>query len=287
MVPYAPGGGATLLARAIQRPLEKELGTKIIVENIAGGSTKVGTMEVLKAKPDGYTFLAFTPEGYVAYYYAQIYDFKIWEKLTLLGNLTIEPWGFVEVRDDSPFKTWADLVRAAKEKPGILTAGGSTSGGMTPLILKRITEIAGVEVQYVPFGGQGPAATALLGGHTDFRICTLPEAMPMVKAGKTRGLAISTDKRLEAIADVPTFKELGIGGSLWCPRGIAGPPNMDPNLVQFITKAIERATKDPEFIKLVENQLFYAVEYRIPDKMMQSAKEYDKEWGPRLAEAYK
>lgn len=287
IIPYSAGGGTDVLARTFQKPFEKELGTKILIENIPAGTTKVATMEAMKAKPDGYTIILMPDRAWVAYYYSKTYDTKVWEKFTPIGNLTTEPYGFVEVRVESPCKTWADLVKAAKENPGKLTCGGPGAGGMMELIMNDITKAAGVETRYVPFAGAGPSKTALLGGHIDFRVCQPTEAITMIRAGKTRGLAVSTDKRMEALPDVPTFKELGIGESITLTRSIWGPPNLPQNIVKIMTKAIEKATKDPDFVKVIENQLLYTVEYRLPDRVREDLKDFHKNWGPKLAESYK
>ncbi len=92
------------MARTFQNAFEKALGTKLIIENIPAGTTKVANLEVMKAKPDGYTIIL-NASGIVSDYYSGTYDSKIWEKLTPIGNLTTEPYGFVDVRAESPFKT--------------------------------------------------------------------------------------------------------------------------------------------------------------------------------------
>ncbi len=123
IIAMAPGGGADVLARTFKAPFEAALGTKLIIDNIPAGSTKVATMELMKAKPDGYTIILFGHAQWIINYYAGIYDTKVWEIATPIANLTSEPYGFIEVKADSPHKTWADLVKAAKEKPGQLTCG--------------------------------------------------------------------------------------------------------------------------------------------------------------------
>ncbi|TRZ92183.1 tripartite tricarboxylate transporter substrate binding protein, partial [bacterium] len=186
-----------------------------------------------------------------------------------------------------PFKTWADLVKAAKENPGKLSCGGPGAGGMMELIMNDITKASGVQTRYVPFAGAGPSKIALLGGHVDFRVCQPTEAITMIQAGKSRGLAVSTDKRMESLPDVPTFKELGIGGTIDLTRSIWGPPKLPSNLVNTLTKAIEKATKDPAFIKVAQDQLLYTVDYRLPEKMRSELLNFDKDFGPKLAEMYK
>ncbi|MFZ4437895.1 MAG: tripartite tricarboxylate transporter substrate binding protein [Syntrophales bacterium] len=165
IIPYAAGGGTDVLARALQKPLEKELGTKIVVDNIPAGSTKVGTMEGMKAKADGYTLLLMSDRAWPVFYYAKTYDTKVWEQLTPIANLTVEPMAFVEVKSTSPFKTWGDLVKAAKENPGKLSGG--IAGGTTTLMINEIAQNAGIKINVVPFGGAGPSKIAVLGSNEE------------------------------------------------------------------------------------------------------------------------
>jgi tripartite-type tricarboxylate transporter receptor subunit TctC len=287
IIPYSAGGGTDVLARTFQNAFEAALGTKLIIENIPAGTTKVATLEVMKAKPDGYTIILMSDPGWVAYFYSGTYDFKVWDKLTPIANLTTEPYGFVEVRAESPFQTWADLVKTAKEKPGKLTCGGPGAGGMMELIMMTITKNSGVETQYVPFAGAGPSRVAMLGGHIDFRVCQPTEAITMIRAGKTRGLAVSTDQRMEALPNVPTFKELNIGPTIILTRSIWGPPNLPPKIANTIGKAVEKAAKDPRFIKVIQEELLYTVEYRPAQRLVEETRNFDKYWGEMLKASYK
>ena len=285
--PFSPGGGNGLVALAFQKPFEKELGTRILVENIPGGTTKMGTLYVMNAKLDGYTLILMSDMSWVGYYYSKTYDTKMWEKLTPIGNLTTEPNGFFEVQVESPYKTWADLVKIAKENPGKLTCASAGAGGMQQLMVDEVSKAAGIEVKFVPFAGAGPSKIALLGGHVDFRICQVTEAIEMIRAGKTRGLAINTDKRLEALPDVPTFRELGILSLPSLTRSVWGPPKLPRHIVTLISRAIEKATKDPDFVKIVETQFLYKAEYRPPERVFEEVNNFDKKYGAKLAEANK
>ncbi len=286
IIPYGAGGGNDVLCRAFQPAFEKILGQRILIENIPAGGTKIATLELMKAKPDGYTLCFMSPQSWVGAYYQKTYDTKIWEKLTPVGNVSSEPTGFVEVRAESPFKTWADLVKAAKANPGKLSCGGP-GRGISESMHGIITKAAGIDVPYVPFGGAGPSKVALLGGHVDLRVCQPPEAITMIRAGKTRGLAVSTDARLAAMPDVPTFKELGIGKTYLMDRSIWAPAHLPPALLDTITKMIEKAAKDPEFNKLASDELLYTVNYKTPSQMKEDLLKFDKEFGPSLAEMYK
>ena len=186
IVPWSTGGGSDVLCRAFQPAFEKELGQRILIDNIPAGSTKVGTMDLMRAKPDGYTLL-FSNEAWISRYYAKTYDTKVWEQMTPIGNVTSEPLAFVEVRAESPFKTWGDLLKAAKENPGKLTCGNPGVGSPLDIVFKEVTEATGINVRYVPFAGGGPSKIAMLGGHIDFRLCQPPEAIAMIRAGKNQG----------------------------------------------------------------------------------------------------
>jgi tripartite-type tricarboxylate transporter receptor subunit TctC len=287
IIPFPPGGGNDIVGRAIQRPLEKELGTKIIMENIPGGATKVATLEVLKAKPDGYTIMILPDHAWLGLYYSKTYDTKMWEKITPIASMTSEPWGFIETRTESPYKTWADFVKAAKANPGKLSCGSPYSGGVMELIFAQMTKASGIEVTYVPFAGAGPAQVAMLGGHVDVRICMAPEAINMIKAGKSRGLVTAGEKRLKAIPDVPTFKELNLGESLYLTRSIWGPPNLPHNILNVISRGIEKAIQDPDFVKLIENDLMYTIAYSSGPKVLDDLRKFDSKYGPSLAASYK
>lgn len=287
IIPFPPGGGNDIVGRAIQRPLEKELGTKVIMENIPGGATKVATLELAKAKPDGYTIMILPDQAWLGLYYSKTYDTKMWEKITPISGLTSEPWGFIETRVESAYKTWSDFVKAATDKPGKLSCGTPYSGGVLELIFNQLTKAAGIDVTYVPFAGAGPAQIAMLGGHIDVRICMAPEAITMIKAGKSRGLVTAGEKRLKALPDVPTFKELNLGESLYLTRSIWGPPNLPQNILNVLSRGIEKAIQDPDFVKLIENDLMYTVDFAPGPKVLEELRKFDSKYGPRLAASYK
>ena len=286
IVPFSAGGSNDLIARALQKPLGKELKGTIVVEDIPAGTTKLGTLEVMKAEPDGHTLLFASHGALMGYFYSGTYDSKVWEKLTIIAQSGDMPYGFFEVRADSPFKTWADLVSFAKRNPGKLTCGGPGAGGVMNLNVIETAKAAGIEVKYVPFAGGGPSGTALLGGHVDYRVCLPPEAYPNIKAGKTRGLAISYGKRLPEMPDVPTFKELGlmdvippISYDFW------GPPNLPPNLVNQISRAVEKAVKDPEYLDFCKRMVYQPV-FKDAKMLREDIKFFEEKVGPKLEAAF-
>ncbi len=286
IVPFAAGGGADTLVRFFSKPLEKELGVKVFVEAIPGGSTKIGTAECEKARPDGYTIMHATELAWLGVYFSKSASYKFWEKLTPLANIATESYGLYEVRAESPFKTWADLVKYGKENPGKLTVGIS-SRGVYDLMLDDVARSYGIQFKHVPFTGSAPTGVALLGGHIDFRFCSISEAITMLRAGKTRGLATQTETRLPHVPDVPTFKEMGHDVmNMTATRSIWAPPNMPKNLVDIYERAIEKSTKDPEYIKMVEEVFGCKVEFRPGPKVLEVVRGFEKQLGVKLAEFY-
>lgn len=286
IVPFSAGGSNDLIARALQKPMGRELKGTIVVENIPAGTTKLGTMEVMKAEPDGHTLLFASHGALMGYFYSGTYDYRVWEKLTIIAQSGDMPYGFFEVRADSPFKTWGDLVAFAKKNPGKLTCGGPGAGGVMNLNVIEATKSSGIDVKYVPFAGAGPSGTALLGGHVDFRVCLPPEGYINIKAGKTRGLAISYGKRLPEMPDVPTFKELGLMDVIpplsydyW------GPPNLPPRLVDQISKAVEKSLKDPEYLEFCRRIVYQPV-FKNAQTLKEDIKYFEEKVGPKLEASF-
>ncbi len=286
IVPFAAGGANDLVARALQRPLGKVLNGTVVVENLPGASTKIAVNELIKAAPDGHTLMLAGNVALMGYYYSGIYDAKVWDQMTILGQTGQMPWGMFEVRADSPIKSWADLVSFAKKNPGKLSAGGPAPGGMMNLFVIETARSAGIDVTYVPFAGGGPSGTALLGGHVEYRVAQPSEVYPNVRAGKTRGLAVAFATRMPEMPDVPTFKELGImfevppfGFDYW------GPANMAPSLANQLSRAIEQAVKDPEFTE-VAKRLVYQPVFTGPEVLRESMKSFEKNIGPKLEAAF-
>ena len=286
IVPFAAAGANDLSARAIQRPLGKVLGGTVVVENLAGASTKIAVNDLMKAAPDGHTLMLAGHVALMGYYYSGIYDAKIWDQLTILGQTGRMPWGMLEARADAPFKNWAELVAYAKKNPGKLSVGGPAPGGMMNLIVIETARSAGIDVTYVPFAGGGPSGTALLGGHVEYRVAQPSEVFPNLRAGKTRGLAVAFPNRVPEMPDVPTFGELGImydipvfGFDFW------GPPNMPPELARRISTAIEQAIKDPEFVE-ASKRLAYQPVFTGPEGLRESMRNFERNIGPKLAAAF-
>ena len=119
IVPFAAGGANDLIARALQKPLGEALGTTVVVVNLAGGSTKIAVTELMRSPPDGHTLMLAGHAALLGYYYSGgVFETKFWRELTILGQTGQMPYGMIETRIDSPFKTWKDVVDFGKKNPG-------------------------------------------------------------------------------------------------------------------------------------------------------------------------
>lgn len=286
IVPFAAGGANDLIARALQRPLGEALGATVVVQNQAGGSTKIATQEMLRAPPDGHTLMLAGHAALLGYYYSGIYEDKFWNQLTILGQTGQMPYGMLETRADSPFKSWKDLVAWGKQNPGKLSVGGPAQGGMMNLIVLETAKAAGIDVTYVPYRGGGPSGMAMLAGEVSYRVAQPPEVYPNFAAGKSRALAVAFHSRIPEMPDVPTVKELGMnvdipvfGFDVW------GPPGMPPALANRITEAIRVAIKDPGFIEVAKRLLYQPV-FTGPEELRASMRRFEQDTGPKMQAAF-
>jgi tripartite-type tricarboxylate transporter receptor subunit TctC len=289
IVPFAAGGSNDLVGRALAKAMSKDLKVNIVVENITTGNTKLGTLEVVKSDPDGYNLLFAGHKALMGYYYSGTYETKVWEQMSLMGQSGEQPYGFLETRVESPFKNWGDLANFAKQNPGKLTCGGPGAGGLMNLIAQETARAAGIDIRYVPFAGAGPSGTAVLGGHVDYRVCLVAEALPNIRAGKTRGLAISYPNRIAELPEVPTFKELGIAFvdfPLTLSYDLWGPLKLPQSIQDTLAKALQKAIQDPDYVQFCKRISYFPV-YKDSKALQADIKLFDEKVGTKLAAFYK
>jgi tripartite-type tricarboxylate transporter receptor subunit TctC len=289
IVPFAAGGSNDLVGRSLARAMSKDLKVNIVVENITTGNTKLGTLEVVKADPDGYNLLFAGHKALMGYYYSGTYETKVWEQMSLMGQSGEQPYGFLETRVESPFKNWGDLAKYAKQNPGKLTCGGPGAGGLMNLIAQETARAAGIDIRYVPFAGAGPSGTAVLGGHVDYRVCLVAEALPNIRAGKTRGLAISYPNRIPELPEVPTFKELGIAFvdfPLTLSYDLWGPLKLSQSIQDTLAKALQKGVQDADYVQFCKKISYFPV-YKDANALQADIKLFDEKVGTKLAAFYK
>jgi tripartite-type tricarboxylate transporter receptor subunit TctC len=250
IVPFPPGGGTDVLTRLLVNKIAATTKWSFVVDNKPGAGGNIGLDAAAKARNDGYTLamgqtanLAINPTLYPKMPYDAGRDFAPIMLVAAQSELVV-------VRQDSPFRSLADLVAAARAKPGTVTMASSGSGTVTHLAGEMFGKRAGVQFVHVPYKGAAPALTDVLGGQTDFTIITPPSVMAMIKAGKARALAATGLKRLPALPDVPTIHESGYPGFEaidW--KALVAPAGTPVAVLERLNVEANKALADPELVK--------------------------------------
>jgi tripartite-type tricarboxylate transporter receptor subunit TctC len=245
VISFTPGSSTDIVGRIVIQKLTEMWGQPVVPENKAGAGGSIGSAAVAKADPDGYTLLinsnahTVNPAIYASLPYDTLKDF------TDIAPLAVQP-NVLTVRPDGPYKTVADLIKAAKAKPGALNIGHAGIGSGTHLTTEKFIAAAGIKILQVPFKGTPEVITAMFSGNVDAYWAPISAAMGAIKGGKLRPLAVSTPKRNPQLPDVPTPAEAGIAGTespLWF--GLWGPAKMSPELVSKINADVRKALADP------------------------------------------
>ena len=246
VVAYSAGGNNDLRARQLAVPVSVVLGKQVLTDNRPGASGNIGHALVAKAAGDGYT-LGIGAMGPLAVNGA-LYQNMSFDASSFTPVVLIEKAPLVLVtRADKPYKSVADVVAAAKAKPGTIAVGNAGTGGAHHLAAAAFAQAGGLAFIHVPYKGGGPAATALLGGEIEFMFEQTYAALPSIQSGRVRPLAVTSEKRLPSLPDVPTMTELGYPGatvSNWL--GLIAPKGTPPAIVQKLNDAYNKALATPE-----------------------------------------
>jgi tripartite-type tricarboxylate transporter receptor subunit TctC len=240
VVPYAAGGNTDIVARLIAQHLASGWGQQVIVDNRAGGATNIGSELVARAQPDGYTLLMVYPSHpvnpalKVKLPYDTIRDFAPIVLCTVGANL-------LSVHPSVPAKNLRELIALAKARPGQLnfaTSGIGTSNHMAGELFKLMARI---DITHVPYKGNAPALTDLVGGHIEMAFAGITAQVPLIKAGKITPIALSSKERFPAIPEIPTFDESGLPGyesSTWF--GLMAPAATPADIVRKVHADVAR-----------------------------------------------
>ena len=211
VVAYPPGGSTDAIMRLVQNPLQERLKTTIIIENRAGASGSVGTGWVAKSPPDGNTWLAVFDNHAANPFVLPSLPYDTEKDLDPVLLIGTAPYLIATARA-KPFNTLADVIAAAKEKPGSISYASVGSGSVGHLAMVLLADRAGVKLVHVPYRGGGPAMTDALGGHVDLLVGSTALSMPQVNTGNLRALAQTGKMRNPFLANVPTVSESGYPG---------------------------------------------------------------------------
>lgn len=236
VVPFPPGGGTDTGARIIAEQLSKRWGQTVVIDNKGGAAGQIGADLVAKAKPDGYTLLlgnigtqAINPSLYPKMPYNPDMAFS---PISLLAELPLA----MMVNPAVPVNTAAEFIAMAKSKPGQMSYSSAGAGGAPHLAAEMFKDRTGTFILHVPYRGGGPAIADLLAGHVQLSFMTVLEASGHIKAGKLRALAVTGDKRVSALPDVPTLTESllpGFNAISWL--GLLAPAGTPPAIVEKIS----------------------------------------------------
>ncbi|WP_431281388.1 Bug family tripartite tricarboxylate transporter substrate binding protein [Humitalea sp. 24SJ18S-53] len=247
IVPFPPGGLADQLARPLAARLTQVLGQPMVVENRPGAGGNLGADVVAKAAPDGYSWLLGSIGPLAANQFlfpGMPFDTRsAFAPVSLLVNTP----KVIVVNRDRPWRTLADLLAAARARPGAVQAGSAGNGSSLHIALALLNRAAGVDILHVPYRGAAPAVTDLVGGQIDMMVDNLPNILGQIRAGSVRALAVATEARLPQLPDVPTTAEAGLPGLVfgtWF--GLVAPARTPPEIVDRMSAAVDAALRDPE-----------------------------------------
>jgi len=250
VAPFPPGGVADLTARPVGVALEKVLRNPVGVVNKTGAAGAVGMQYVATSRPDGYTLLlalssiSIIPEADKLFGRPPAFTVDQFEPLALISA---DPTILV-VRAESPWKTAREFIEDARKRPGQISFSSSGVYGTLHMAMELLQHAAGIKLRHVPYAGAGPALTAILGGHVDALASDPAVILPHIKAGKLRPLAGWGDKRVAALPEVPTFKELGYAEAefyIWA--GLFAPTGTPEPVLQKLRDALRVAVNDSDF----------------------------------------
>jgi tripartite-type tricarboxylate transporter receptor subunit TctC len=256
--PFPPGGSVDITARLIAEPLAAQLGAKIVIENRSGASGNIGMEAAAHAKPDGYTLVLNTIPLVTN---QSLFDKLGWDPIrdfAPIGMVATSPH-VVVVPGKSPAHTLDELLRMARANPGRLTYASAGVGTTFHLCGEMFKEETGTFILHVPYRGGGPAVTDTVGGQVDVSFPSLGAAVPFVKSGALRALAVTDKARSALLPDVPTLQEAGVKGfyfTQWL--ALLAPAGTPPEIVLKLNSSLRSALGSKEIIEKFQAQAFEA-----------------------------
>jgi tripartite-type tricarboxylate transporter receptor subunit TctC len=254
VVPFAPGGGTDVIARALAQEMARDLGGSIMIENRPGAGTIIGTQSVASSAPDGYTLLMGT--------FANAVNPSLNAKLPYDAQGAFAPvsllarsFNLVVVNPASPVQSMANLIAAAKAEPGKLTYGTYGIGTSAHLAGELFKHMARVDLTTVPYKGAAPAITDLIGGQIDVIFTTVASAASLVEAGQLRAIAVTSAERSAAFPNLPTVSEAGVPGyaaEAW--YGLYAPARTPPEIIDRLNLSAAKALQSDVFKRLGVNE---------------------------------
>ena len=284
IAPFAPGGGVDIAARLVGAKLQDILGQPVLVENKPGGGAMIGAEIVAKAPPDGYTLLL-TSNSLVnspTLFGRAPFD---WRKDFAFVTTILEQPMVLEVNLDVPAKSVADLVALAKRDGSKLSFGTSGAGSINHLAGEWLAQITGAKWEMVHYKGAAPANADLMGGQTQIQFDQIGAALPVLRSGKVRPLAVTYLQRTKLLPDVPTMAEAGFPGfeavTLF---GLIAPAKTPPDVIATLSKAMEKVLTDPAIIARFA-EMGGDAKFSTPDGLRDALTKQAETWTPVIQKA--
>jgi tripartite-type tricarboxylate transporter receptor subunit TctC len=243
IVPFAPAGDTDLVARVMGQRLSERLGQQFIIENRPGAGTNIGTEAVVRAAADGYTLLLASPPAAINATLYEKLNFNFIRDIAPVAGVIRAPF-VMEINPSVPAKTVPEFIAYAKANPGKVSMASAGVGSGPHAAGELFKMMAGVNMVHVPYRGQGPALTDLLGGQVQLYFAGLPSSVQYVRAGRLRALAVTTGTRSEALPDIPTLSEFlpAYEASYWA--GFCTPQGTPVQIVEKLNREINAALGD-------------------------------------------
>lgn len=283
-VPFPAGGGTDLITREVLNKVQSS-GYTFVVENRPGSGGNLGVDAAAKSPADGYTFvmgqtsnIAINPTLYAKLPYDPVKDLT---PVTLVASSPL----VIVTGADSPYKTLADVVKAAREKPATLNYATSGNGTVAHLATESFQKAAGIKLTHIPYKGAAQGATDVISGQVQLYVSSIPTLLGHIKTGKMRPLAVTSLQRVEGLDQVPTIAESGYKGFeavTWF--GILGPAKLPKDVVVKFSADINKALKDPELAKKLGDQ-GADVSGTTPDKFATLIRDDIARWGKVVKES--
>ena len=245
VVPFAPGGSTDIIARQMGLWLSERFGQPFVIENRPGAGSNIGTEAVVNAPPDGYTLLLVGASSAINVTLYEKLNFNFLRDITPVAGMISIPF-IMAVNPSFPAKTVSELIAYAKVNPSKVNMGSGGNGTAGHLSGELFKMMAGVNMVHVPYRGEGPALTDMLGGQVQVMFATVPASIEFIRADKLRPLAVSTATRWQGLPDLPTVGDFvpGYETSAW--QGIGAPKNTSAEIVEKLNKEVNAGLADPK-----------------------------------------
>jgi len=276
IVPFTAGGGTDVVGRELAQMLSVELGQSVVIDNRPGGGTVLGSDLASKAAPDGYTLLLTTSALAINASLVKSLPYDTASGFAGVGRICHGP-NVLVVRPDSPYRSVADIIRAAKADPGKLTYGSSGNGSAVHLAAELFKLMAGVDIIHVPYRGAGPAYTDLLGGRLDMVFGTAGGVATLVKTDRMRPIAVTSPQRTSAYDGVPTIAETlpGYEAEVW--YAVFAPGGTPAPILERLNAAMRKVTDTPAYRSRLQGEGL-TVAVNSPEEMTRFMRTEEARW---------